>query len=1015
MSESPHHLLLGTQWTLIEVRDFVSHCYDRDALLMTLLNYGAEWFHGRLICVVSNSFVQPFMARGWGVWGDDRETTAEMSRIKLPIGAQGVLATIISEGTHTVGSPAQLSFKRLFDETPVAEPQELVLVPLQLAGKSKMLFVGESRIESSNLREFSEALQPMLVVAEEVAQQLEVIIKLAKAKKLPPVGERIPTLPTRLSEVHESRHEGELEREMAEALQGSTSDISEPEEQDHHVGHESSSLAQEDPAPSQETIAAPGAEIELAPRHRKTLPLKIDNRATSQNPSLTMAQVQQAAKSELDLGRTQMATPLEYMHEGMVLGERSPAVDVKALPPSPFDSSYEEKSAARPVPFNPEQAEGGEHDEPGVHIIAPIGVVDKREMAKQTIMGGFSMVDLERVKQEFDQEARDPSKARVTLSGLSSMVKIEEQPAALLPAAQIFRRKRKEGEGTPQHHEPAEAPAAHPADAPAPGVSPPHETLMMQAIVKPDAAAPMLEEETQPSEASTADYATLKLQAIEALSPQEDPSEPQQGLPADPEEDAQEDEEPYVSEFATMMMAAIPRDASPLPEHAQPREPEEALEAVGATQMLHAISTPEPVQKPESISQHVSDSWGAMVDDLDALSESLDFESQARELAQDELAQAEPAVTAAADSGLVEPAAEEVSQPVLSEPAVEAEPVVEAPAQLAAEVVTQPAQVEQPAPVEDVEDVEDVEQVEQAPQALKAPEVAAPEVAALSAELERALEAVNGRDFRASFEAAQQLTAHPEVMERLERIFPGRLYVDRYQWTPERFPAPERHGPVIKALFLLGEDSIPLLERMLSHSGLDHRFYATFLLLHIGGDSQLQLLMERLFDRDSQTRTVAARALLERAAMPGYEADVLEPLRREIQTPQDELHAEQAGEFLGRARDVGAIKALIETMDQHDGKVQRTLHAALQTITLQPLPASGVAWRRWYTSASNEPRSTWLLQALNSPSDLIRQRAARELTELEGLELDYRPDQPPRMRARAQQQLKQWLEDHQKL
>ena len=199
MSEIPEHLLYGLHWTLIEVKDFVSHCFDRDALLMTLLNYGSEWLQGRLICVVSKDYVQPFMARGWASWGDDAETTSEMSNVKLPTAGSVVLQHIVNEGAYTIGEPSKVGFRKLFDETPVMEPEELVIIPLQLGGSTKMLLVGEPRAIPDDLMAFSENIRPLVDVADEVAQQLEVIIKLAKARKLPSPGERIPPLPARVA------------------------------------------------------------------------------------------------------------------------------------------------------------------------------------------------------------------------------------------------------------------------------------------------------------------------------------------------------------------------------------------------------------------------------------------------------------------------------------------------------------------------------------------------------------------------------------------------------------------------------------------------------------------------------------------------------------------------------------------------------------------------------------------------------------------------------------------------
>ena len=251
---------------------------------------------------------------------------------------------------------------------------------------------------------------------------------------------------------------------------------------------------------------------------------------------------------------------------------------------------------------------------------------------------------------------------------------------------------------------------------------------------------------------------------------------------------------------------------------------------------------------------------------------------------------------------------------------------------------------------------------------------------------------------------------HPEVLARLEELFPGRLHVDRYQWTPETLPAPARHGPVMAAVLHLGQACVPMLERLSGGSILDVRFYATFALTELDATSTLGAMRERLFDRDAQTRAMAQRVLLAHRYAPNFEEQVLAPLRALLSEAPDESHVEHAAEVLGRARDRESMEVLIDQLDLHRSRIKEAIHLALQRIALQPLPEASIAWRTWLQSAREETRQEWLLRALNSSSESIRELVAEELEGIEIPDLDYRPDQPPSMRIRAQQALKNWFD-----
>ena len=73
--------------------------------------YGSQWLEGRLVCVVSKSSVQPFLARGWSSWGTDEETTEEFAQVSVPVKGSVTLRAVVDQGIPTVGDPAELGLE----------------------------------------------------------------------------------------------------------------------------------------------------------------------------------------------------------------------------------------------------------------------------------------------------------------------------------------------------------------------------------------------------------------------------------------------------------------------------------------------------------------------------------------------------------------------------------------------------------------------------------------------------------------------------------------------------------------------------------------------------------------------------------------------------------------------------------------------------------------------------------------------------------------------------------------
>ncbi|MFW5967293.1 MAG: hypothetical protein ACOCV2_07230, partial [Persicimonas sp.] len=279
-------------------------------------------------------------------------------------------------------------------------------------------------------------------------------------------------------------------------------------------------------------------------------------------------------------------------------------------------------------------------------------------------------------------------------------------------------------------------------------------------------------------------------------------------------------------------------------------------------------------------------------------------------------------------------------------------------------------------------------------------------------ELGALAEALDAPDPDEAFSAADRLAAFgADALEVLEEAFPGRPHLDRYQYTVDTMPPIAEHTPVMRALVALGDEAVPVAKNFLEDTSVELRFYATALFTELPPEEAGDAFIERLFDRDQQTRQVAKSIVLERLESAWFEETLVPRLREEIEPPYEDRRLEVAAELLGGARDAKAVEPLIESLEACAGRVQKRVHGALEAITYKGFVPSAAEWKNWWKDAQHESRRDWIVEALNSDLLEIREKVAEELTEFDGLDLDYHPDQPPKLRGRAQDQLEAWFDE----
>lgn len=250
------------------------------------------------------------------------------------------------------------------------------------------------------------------------------------------------------------------------------------------------------------------------------------------------------------------------------------------------------------------------------------------------------------------------------------------------------------------------------------------------------------------------------------------------------------------------------------------------------------------------------------------------------------------------------------------------------------------------------------------------------------------LDTLEGNDALLARAALQELlsrakAAAPDVIAR----FPGVRKLDRR--IPEQALRPlEEHGGLLWLTALQPATYAPMLLPLMRSDKDDTRYYATLIVAREGSDEFIPDIVERLFDRDDQIRSIALR-FIESVRGSRPMAAQVPGIRLRLKEGDD--HSRGAAiSALMLLRDELCIPALIDLLG-HAGLQERAA-AALTRITFLPADLDAASWQKWHKAHGAEGRLTWLLDAMVHRDRRVRENAAKELRMTPRLTVNYHPD-----------------------
>jgi hypothetical protein len=241
----------------------------------------------------------------------------------------------------------------------------------------------------------------------------------------------------------------------------------------------------------------------------------------------------------------------------------------------------------------------------------------------------------------------------------------------------------------------------------------------------------------------------------------------------------------------------------------------------------------------------------------------------------------------------------------------------------------------------------------------------------------------------------------------LAQAFPGPLWFDRRR-PHRKQPRGRDVSAIARALFAYKERAVPYIATILSSAELDLRFYATMLANEMVHGGLVEALAARVFEDDEVLRKMACEALAKQRGLPEM-VDALTVLRRtgriRGKDPAKRLRAIAA---LGAIRDAGALRLLVDLLEDEDGAVVHAAHLALVDITCEDLGAGARKWAAWADRNESRHRIEWLIDALTHGDETLRTAAGEDLKAITQQYFGFHPGAGKKDREVVQQKYRTW-------
>lgn len=247
------------------------------------------------------------------------------------------------------------------------------------------------------------------------------------------------------------------------------------------------------------------------------------------------------------------------------------------------------------------------------------------------------------------------------------------------------------------------------------------------------------------------------------------------------------------------------------------------------------------------------------------------------------------------------------------------------------------------------------------------------------------------------------------ALPALAQAFPGPLWFDRRR-PYRKQPRGRDISSVARAIYAFKERAVPYLATILGASEVDHRFYGTMLANEMVHGGLVEALAARVYEDDDALRKLACEALLKHRGLPEM-VEALTVLRRTARIRgKDPTRRLRAIAALGAIRDAGALRLLVDLLEDESGAVVHAAHLALVDITCEDLGAGARKWSAWADRNEGRHRIEWLIDALTHGDETLRTAAGEDLKSITQQYFGFHPGAGKKDREVVQQKYRAWWE-----
>lgn len=241
----------------------------------------------------------------------------------------------------------------------------------------------------------------------------------------------------------------------------------------------------------------------------------------------------------------------------------------------------------------------------------------------------------------------------------------------------------------------------------------------------------------------------------------------------------------------------------------------------------------------------------------------------------------------------------------------------------------------------------------------------------------------------------------------LAQTFPGPLWFDRHR-PHRRAPRGRDTCAIARAFYAFGVRATPYVATLTGSSNPEKRYYALLLAGDMVHPSLLDAVVARVFDEDETIRKLSHEIVPRFKGLAGWD-EQLSLVRRGARVrgkdPRKRIHALQA---VAAMRDAGALRMLVELLEDDDRDVVRHAHLTLIALTAEDLGTSARKWANWVDKNDSRHRVEWLIDALTHSDEALRTAAGEELKQVTQQYFGFHPGTTRREREVAQNKYRAW-------